>query len=99
MSDVPPDDRPDSGLTRRELLGRSAAIGAVISVPGFLGTAVSGAGTAAAIPRRGGHLRVGMNDGGAGDSLAPWNIPVYSAAARGEAGYEGPFKSRWRAFA
>src|SRR3984893_11740819 len=92
MSDVPPDDRPDSGLTRRELLGRSAAIGAAISVPGYLGTAVSGAGTAAAMPRRGGHLRVGMNDGDAGDSLAPWNIPIYSAAARAEAPSERLFK-------
>jgi hypothetical protein len=33
-----------------------------------------------------------MNDGGAGDTLAPWNIPIYSAAARAEQVYERLFK-------
>src|SRR5207244_9679693 len=97
MSDVPPDERLGSGLTRRELLERSAAIGAVNSVPGLLGTAVADASTAAT-PRRGGHLRVGMNDGGAGDTLAPWNIPIYSAAARAEQVYERLFKYDPHAF-
>src|SRR5437660_3721456 len=92
MSDVRPDDsRSRSSLTRRELLERSAAAGAVLAVPGFL-AGPAGAGIAAAKPKRGGHLRVGMNDGGAGDSLAPWNIPIYSAAARAEAVYERLFK-------
>src|SRR2546426_12357974 len=89
--------QPDEGLLRsgpprRELLGRSAALGAALSLPGLFGTAAASAGTAAVKPRRGGHLRVGMNDGGAGDSLAPWNIPIYSAAARAEQVYERLFK-------
>ena len=98
MSEVRPDDsRSRSGLTRRELLQRSAAAGAVLAVPGFLAVP-AGAGVAAGKPKRGGHLRVGMNDGGAGDSLAPWNIPIYSAAARAEAVYERLFKYDAHAF-
>ena len=73
MGDVPPEQRPGSGLTRRGLLERSAALGVAISVPGFLGAAAADASTTVSKPNRGGHLRVGMNDGGAGDSLAPWN--------------------------
>src|SRR5438093_1015267 len=93
MSEVPPDERDVRyGLTRRRLLQRSAALGAALSVPGALTAGVAEAGTTAAKPRRGGHLRIGMNDGGAGDSLAPWNIPIYSAAARAEQVYERLFK-------
>ncbi|TMK54552.1 MAG: hypothetical protein E6G60_21820, partial [Actinobacteria bacterium] len=93
MNGIPPDESVSgSRLTRRELLERSAALGAALSVPGFLGTAAATAATDATTPRRGGHLRVGMNDGGAGDSLAPWNIPIYSAAARAEQVYERLFK-------
>jgi peptide/nickel transport system substrate-binding protein len=98
MSDVPPDERAGPGLTRRALLERSAALGAAISVSSFAGAAVADASTAAAKPRKGGHLRVGMNDGGAGDSLAPWNIPIYSAAARAEQVYERLFKYDAHAF-
>lgn len=93
MSAVPPDEsHAQSGLTRRDLLERTAAAGAVLAVPGFLRTGVSSASVFAGKPRKGGHLRVGMNDGGAGDSLAPWNIPIYSAAARAEQVYERLFK-------
>jgi peptide/nickel transport system substrate-binding protein len=81
-----------SGMTRRELLERSAALGVALALPGFLGTAGADAATFAGTPRRGGDLRIGMNDGGAGDSLAPWNIPIYSAAARAEQVYERLFK-------
>ena len=41
---------------------------------------------------------MGMNDGGAGDSLAPWNIPIYSAAARAEQVYERLYKYDAHAF-
>ena len=98
MGEVPPDERPASGLTRRDLLARSTALGAAISVPGFLATATADGHTVAAKPKRGGHLRIGMNDGGAGDSLAPWNIPIYSAAARAEQVYERLFKYDAHAF-
>ena len=98
MGDIPPEQRPGSGLTRRGLLERSAALGVAISVPGFLGAAAADASTAVSKPNRGGHLRVGMNDGGAGDSLAPWNIPIYSAAARAEQVYERLYKYDAHAF-
>jgi peptide/nickel transport system substrate-binding protein len=98
MSEVPPGERAGSGLTRRALLERSAALGAAISVPSLVGAAVADASIAAAKPRKGGDLRVGMNDGGAGDSLAPWNIPFYSAAARAEQVYERLFKYDAHAF-
>lgn len=99
MNDIPADESLLlSGLTRRQLLERSAALGAALSLPGFIGTAAASAGTAVT-PRRGGHLRVGMNDGGAGDSLSPWNIPIYSAAARAEAVYERLYKYDARAVA
>jgi peptide/nickel transport system substrate-binding protein len=91
MNGIPPDES-HSGLTRRELLERSAALGAAVSIPAFLGTSAAAAATEATTPKRGGHLRIGMNDGGAGDSLAPWNIPIYSAAARAEQVYERLFK-------
>lgn len=48
-------------LTREELLRRAAAGGAVLSVPGLVGSLVSDA--AAAGPRRGGQLRVGISVG------------------------------------
>lgn len=96
MSDVSTDesDIRRSGLTRRQLLERSAALGAALSVPGFLDTAAAAVRTGAVQekPRRGGHLRVGLNDGGAGDTLSPWNIPTYSSAARAEQVYERLFK-------
>ena len=98
MGDVPSDDSRDVGLTRRELLARSTALGAAISVPGLFATGVADAGTLADKPKPGGHLRIGMNDGGAGDSLAPWNIPIYSAAARAEQVYERLFKYDAHAF-
>ena len=67
-------------------------------MPGLFATGVADAGTVAAKPKPGGHLRIGMNDGGAGDSLAPWNIPIYSAAARAEQVYERLFKYDAHAF-
>src|SRR4029077_7516385 len=98
MGDIPPDQRPGSGLTRRGLLERSAALGVAISVPGFLGAAAADASTVVSKPNRGGHLRVGMNDGGAGDSLAPWNLPIYSAADRARQVYERLYKYDAHAF-
>jgi peptide/nickel transport system substrate-binding protein len=91
MSDL--EEGPDGRkFTRRALIERSAALGAVLAVPSFVGATGAEAALFASGPRRGGHLRVGMNDGGAGDSLAPWNIPIYSAAARAEQVYERLFK-------
>jgi peptide/nickel transport system substrate-binding protein len=83
-----------SGITRRDLLERSATLGATLSLLGLFGAAGAEGGTVAAgaKPRRGGHLRVGLNDGGAGDTLSPWSIPIYSAAARAEQVYERLFK-------
>jgi len=104
------------GLTRRELLKRSAAIGAGLSVPAIL-AACGGEEEAApppavptpapaeptpapapapepaeGEPKRGGRLRVGLNDGGATDTLSPWNIPHYNADSRAEQVYERLYK-------
>jgi peptide/nickel transport system substrate-binding protein len=104
------------GLSRRELLQRSAAVGAALSVPALLaacggggeeaagttptapattpGTtgAVTGETAAAGTPTPGGRLRVGLNDGGATDTLSPWNIPSYNSDARAEQVYERLYK-------
>jgi peptide/nickel transport system substrate-binding protein len=48
--------------------------------------------TAAGTPKRGGRLRVGLNDGGATDVLQPWNIPSYNSDARAEQVYERLYK-------
>ena len=105
-------------LTRRELIERSAAYGAVLSVPALIAACGGGGGgqetaptppatstggapaastsasTAAAAggQQRGGKLRVGLNDGGATDTLSPWNIPSYNSDARAEQVYERLYK-------
>src|SRR5262245_794704 len=99
------DSSNETRLSRRELLQRSAALGAAISVPALIAacggggeesagtqgtttpstpttattTAATTGGetTEAGAPTRGGRLRVGLNDGGATDTLSPWNIPSY----------------------
>lgn len=56
-------------------------------------SAATAAETAAAgTPVPGGKLRVGLNDGGATDTLSPWNIPSYSSDARAEQVYERLYK-------
>ena len=50
MGDVPSDDSRDVGLTRRELLARSTALGAAISVPGLFAAGVADARTLADKP-------------------------------------------------
>lgn len=47
---------------------------------------------AAGAPTKGGRLRIGMNDGGATDTLEPWNIPSYNSDARAEQVYERLYK-------
>src|SRR5262249_47387874 len=59
------------GLTRRQLLERSAAAGAAIGAGGLL---VDSAAAAGPKPRRGGTLRVALIGGGAStDNLDPWS--------------------------
>lgn len=53
-------------MTRREFLGRSAAVGAALS----LGTSLSG-GALAATAKKGGHMRLAMGHGATSDSLDP----------------------------
>jgi peptide/nickel transport system substrate-binding protein len=79
------------GLSRREFLERSIGAGAALVVPGLLAAGASGANprpSAGGNPRRGGHLTVALNDGGATDTLSPWNEPFYSSAARNKQVYE-----------
>jgi peptide/nickel transport system substrate-binding protein len=100
------------GLTRRQLIERSAVFGAALSVPALLaacgggdvsasappppadtsaaGTS-AGATSAAGGPSKGGRLRIGLNDGGATDTLSPWNVPTYNSYARAAQVYERLF--------
>ncbi len=60
----------DGGITRREFTNRAAALGATTA----LATTMSGllpSEAVAATPKKGGHLRVGMAQGGPTDSLDP----------------------------
>jgi len=79
------------GLSRRELLRRAAGAGAALALPAGL-AAFPDLASAAATPRRGGTLIVALNDGGASDTLSPWNMPTYSSAARANQVYERLFK-------
>jgi peptide/nickel transport system substrate-binding protein len=85
-------------LSRRALLRRTAAVAAAASMPGLLAACsssssptVSATTPPAGKPRRGGQLTVALNDGGATDSLSPWNLPLYSSAARANQVYERLF--------
>jgi peptide/nickel transport system substrate-binding protein len=91
----------DRLLSRREALRRGAGLGAAFAVPAVLaacgGSSTSATSsatktTAAGTPRRGGQLVVALNDGGATDTLSPWNLPTYSSAARANQVYERLFK-------
>ena len=80
----------DDRSTRREVLTRGGALALLASgATGALGAAARAA--IAAQPRRGGTLRVALNDGGAGDTLSPWNNPTFSSGARAAQVYERLF--------
>src|SRR6266851_3149525 len=86
-------------LSRRALLQRTAAVAATAGFPGVLAAcgssgspSASSTTPAAGKPRRGGQLVVALNDGGATDTLSPWNMPTYSSAARANQVYERLFK-------
>jgi peptide/nickel transport system substrate-binding protein len=86
-------------MNRKTLFQKSAAGLIVVGVSPTLlascggdgGSAATSGGTDASKPRRGGRLRVALHDGGAGDTLDPWNVPIYSAAARAKQVYERLF--------
>ena len=84
-----------SGIDRRTLLRRGAAGSFILgSGPALLAACDSSSDEDDAdnsAPRRGGVLRVGLHDGGSGDTLDPWNVPIYSAAARAKQVYERLF--------
>jgi peptide/nickel transport system substrate-binding protein len=95
------EEEPDIGragtLSRREMIQRSIGATTALAVPGLLAacggssspSASSSAGSpAGGKPRRGGHLTVAVNDGGATDVLSPWNTPFYSSGARAKQVYE-----------
>jgi peptide/nickel transport system substrate-binding protein len=94
--------RPDGGLSRRELIGRSIGVGAALTVPELIAACgsssspssatTSGPGSAGGKPRKGGTLTVAFNDGGSSDTLSPWNMPTYNAGARANQVYERLFK-------
>ncbi|MDX6532358.1 MAG: peptide/nickel transport system substrate-binding protein [Gaiellales bacterium] len=93
---TPSRDSMDHGLDRRTFLRRTgsgmaafglapALLAACGGSPSASSSPASGAGTG---PARGGRLRVGLNDGGSTDSLAPWNTPSYNAFSRATQVYE-----------
>jgi peptide/nickel transport system substrate-binding protein len=104
MGRTPPHgDDSGSLLSRRDLLRRGAGVAAAATVPAVLAACGSssqsvassstGSSTSSASgsPRRGGQLTIGVNDGGATDSLSPWNMPTYSSYARANQVYEHLF--------
>jgi len=91
--DEEPAETGASRLSRREMIQLSIGAGAAVAVPGLIAacggsSSSSASSSAGGKPRRGGHLTVGLNDGGATDQLSPWNTPFYSAAARAKQVYE-----------
>jgi len=98
-SDQTPDGRP----TRRSFMRGAAGLAAGAALPGVLAACASGSssstksgatlasGTAGGKPKRGGHLIIGLSDGGASDVLSPWVTPYYSAAARAQQVFERLF--------
>lgn len=69
-----------AGITRRKLLERSLAAGAVLALPAALsGPAEAALGTK---PKQGGSVTIGMSDGGPGEKLNPFQLPSYTEALR-----------------
>ncbi|MEA2779372.1 MAG: peptide/nickel transport system substrate-binding protein [Rhodospirillaceae bacterium] len=56
-----------SGVNRRDFMGRAAALGFTTALAGSLAPALARAET----PKRGGHLVIGLDGAGAGDSIDP----------------------------
>ena len=83
------EDGWDRSLSRRGLLAGAAAAAAAGAFPFTLDAATA---FAATTPRKGGRLRVAINDGGSTDLLSPYNLPNWASAARAEAAYERLFK-------
>ena len=82
------EDGWDRSLSRRRLLAGAAAVAAAGALP----LSLDAASAFAATPRKGGRLRVAINDGGSTDLLTPYNLPNWASAARAEAAYERLFK-------
>jgi peptide/nickel transport system substrate-binding protein len=83
------EDGWDRSLSRRRLLAGAAAAAAAGAFPFALDAESAFAATK---PRKGGRLRVAINDGGSTDLLTPYNLPNWASAARAEAAYERLFK-------
>lgn len=100
-------DRIQEGLeekrSRREVIKGSAIAATGLMLPGWLaacggdggssggGTPASGTTAEAGKPVRGGRLVIGLHDGGADETLSPWNIPTFFGAARAQQVYERLF--------
>lgn len=102
------DSRVDGGdglLSRRDLVRRSAGLGAALALPAVLAacggssssSSAAGSQTASGskggTPRKGGRLTVAFNDGGASDTLSPWTMPTYNSAGRAHQVYERLFRA------
>jgi peptide/nickel transport system substrate-binding protein len=94
--DRPPHDGADhvmadegTGLSRRELIRRTAvAGGAALTLPGLLARAAQAA-PAAEAARRGGTLRIAVAGGGASETLNPNQVLAEIDTARSRAIFEG----------
>jgi peptide/nickel transport system substrate-binding protein len=97
------DQAPGGRPTRRAFIRGAAGVAAGAALPGLLAACSSGSsssatssatsagGTAGGTPKRGGHLIIGLSDGGSSDVLSPWVTPYYSAAARAQQVFERLF--------
>jgi len=73
---------PGDRVTRRTFLGGSLAVGLGTSLAACGGTAATSQKTTSARPSVGGAIRIGMNDGGSGDTLNPFEQPLYTQVIR-----------------
>ena len=83
----------DQGISRRRLIEGGVAAGALLALPSFLGDRAQAALLqGAAGPKKGGSVTIGMNDGGATETLNPYQIPLFMEALRAQFTYDQLFR-------
>jgi peptide/nickel transport system substrate-binding protein len=95
MDESPYDAMLDEGqgISRRRLIEGGVAAGALLALPSFLGDRAQAAllqGSAG--PKKGGSVTIGMNDGGATETLNPYQLPLFMEALRAQFTYEPLFR-------
>ena len=95
MTESPYDAMLDEshGISRRRLIEGGVAAGALLALPSFLGDRAQAALLqGAASPKKGGSVTIGMNDGGATETLNPYQIPLFMEALRAQFTYDQLFR-------